>query len=226
MQWSLAVQLACFAQEGDELQPSSIVIVDYLMGNVGSIKNMLKHVGYSSVISNDPSVIRAASKLIIAGVGAFDAGIRNFEKLMPLVDEKVRRDKTPILGICLGMQLFSRSSEEGRLPGFGWINATTVRFDFRTIDQKLRIPHMGWNSVMLKKKNSKLFVDMPESPRFYFVHSYHYSEVAEEDVLVTTPYGFEFVSGVEKDNIFGVQFHPEKSHKFGMRLLENFAKMS
>jgi glutamine amidotransferase len=195
------------------------------MGNVGSIKNMLKYVGYSSVVSNDPSVIKSASKLIIAGVGAFDAGIRNFENLMPLVDEKVRKDQIPILGICLGMQLFSKSSEEGVLPGFGWINAKTIRFDFRGADRKLRIPHMGWNSVTLKKKASKLFVDMPENPRFYFVHSYHYSDIPDEDVLTTTPYGNDFASAVEKENIFGVQFHPEKSHKFGMKLLENFAKM-
>lgn len=207
------------------MEAASIVIVDYHMGNVGSIKNMLKHIGYSAEISNDPGLIKEASKLIIAGVGAFDAGVRNFEKLLPFVSEKVLKQKTPILGICLGMQLFSQSSEEGVLPGFGWIKAKTIRFDFEGGGNRLKVPHMGWNSTTVKKKESRLFVGMPDDARFYFVHSYHYTEVADEDILTTTPYGFDFVSAVERDNIFGVQFHPEKSHKFGMKLLENFAKL-
>lgn len=201
------------------------MIVDYHMGNVGSIKNMLKHIGHTAEVSNDPSVIQSASKLIVAGVGAFDTAIRNFEALRPLMNEKVLLEKTPILGICLGMQLFSKSSEEGRLPGFGWINAKTIRFDFSGIDEKLNIPHMGWNVVALRKKSSKLFDGMPERPRFYFAHSYHYDNVIDEDVLTSTSYGFDFVSAVEKENIFGVQFHPEKSHTFGMKLLENFARL-
>ncbi len=205
---------------------SSIVIVDYRMGNVGSIRNMLKHVGFASVISNDLSVIESASKLIIAGVGAFDAGIENLTPLLPHLERKVLVQKTPILGICLGMQLFSHGSEEGKLPGFGWINAKTVRFQPEVAGQKLRVPHMGWNTVNLKKPGSQLFAGMPQEPRFYFVHSYHYSEVSAEDVLTTTPYGGEFVSAVEHENIFGVQFHPEKSHAFGMKLLGNFARLS
>ncbi len=205
---------------------SSIVIVDYGMGNVGSIRNMLKHVGFSSVISRDLAVIESASKLIIAGVGAFDAGIQNLTPLLPHLERKVLVEKTPILGICLGMQLFSRGSEEGNLPGFGWVNAKTVKFLPEVGGQKLRVPHMGWNTVNVKKPRSRLFVGMPEESRFYFVHSYHYSDVSEGDVLTTTPYGGEFVSAVEHENVFGVQFHPEKSHAFGMKLLGNFARLS
>lgn len=206
------------------MSSSNIVIIDYGMGNVGSIQNMLKHVGFASKISSNEADIMAATKLIIAGVGAFDAGIANFRPLLPIVERKVLKEQTPILGICLGMQLFSQSSEEGVLPGFGWIKAKTVRFRFYN-QENLRIPHMGWNSVAIRKPNSKLTANLPEDSRFYFVHSFHYQDVPNEDVLTTTTHGFEFVSAVEKDNIFGVQFHPEKSHKFGMKLLQNFAEL-
>jgi glutamine amidotransferase len=198
------------------------------MGNVGSIANMIKRVGSSAIISRDPEVISTAAKLILPGVGAFDSGMQNIDKfgLRPILNEKVLHDKTPILGICLGMQLFTRSSEEGACPGLGWIDAETIRFPKSTPDfPKLRIPHMGWNSA-LPAKESSLLGDMPDTPRFYFVHSYYVACRNPSDVLMTTKYGVSFTSAVNKDNIWGTQFHPEKSHCFGMQLIKNFVNLS
>ncbi len=200
-----------------------IVIIDYGMGNLGSVQNMLKHIGQSAVISDDPGRIQTAEKLILSGVGAFDSGMANIRErgLFDLIHKKVCDDKTPVLGICLGMQLMSRRSEEGTQTGFGWIDADTVRFDFGTNPDKLKIPHMGWNLISVTK-DGKVFHDLPKEPRFYFVHSYHVVCRQPTDIATTTHHGYDFVSSIERDNIFGVQFHPEKSHKFGMTVLENF----
>ncbi len=208
------------------MENSSIVIVDYGMGNVGSIQNMLTHVGASGKISNKREDIENAQKLIISGVGAFDAGISSLQSLnvLPLISERVFEKKVPILGICLGMQLFTKSSEEGKLAGLGWFDAVTKRFDFSALSERLRIPHMGWNTVQVKKE-SKLFYDMPQDSRFYFVHSYYCRCADTADILTTTDYGYPFTSSIENNNVYGVQFHPEKSHKFGMKLLENFARL-
>ncbi len=202
-----------------------IVIIDYGMGNLGSIANMLKKVGVKAIISSDVAAIEKADKLILPGVGAFDNGMRNLRKLnlIPILNDKVIRDKTPILGPCLGMQLFTQKSEEGTLPGLGWLKAETVRFRFDGAQPNLKIPHMGWNVVQLKQPSS-IFADMYEEPRFYFVHSYHVTCHHNSNVLTSTHHGYEFASAVIKDNIIGTQFHPEKSHKFGMKLLKNFAE--
>ena len=200
-----------------------IVIIDYGMGNLGSIQNMLKKIGVQAEISSKRHDIESADKLILPGVGAFDAGLKNLDErgLIPVLQNQVIKNKTPILGICLGMQLMTKSSEEGDRPGLGWIDATTVRFKFGKEEQNLKIPHMGWNTVNLKKQIT-LFRDMFEEPRFYFVHSYHVICNNEENILATTNYGDDFVSAFQKGNIIGVQFHPEKSHKFGMKILKNF----
>lgn len=200
-----------------------IVIINYGMGNLGSIFNMFKKIGVQAIISSDISDIEKAHKLILPGVGAFDNGMTNLRNLglIPVLAEKVRTNKTPILGVCLGMQLFTSNSEEGNLPGLGWIDAKTVRFKFDNSHANLKIPHMGWNLIKAKKE-SNLFSDMYKDARFYFVHSYHVLCNNEEDVLSTTIYGYEFASSVEKGNIVGVQFHPEKSHKFGIKLFKNF----
>lgn len=202
-----------------------ITIIDYGIGNVGSISNMLKKAGVRSVISNDLSVIEKAEKLILPGVGAFDHGMRQLEihQMVPLLNYKVLEQKTPILGICLGMQLFSKKSEEGQLPGLSWIDSETVLFKFSK-EENLTLPHMSWNSIEIAKK-SKIFTNNLDDTRFYFVHSYHMVCKDQSDILAKSKYGIEFTSAVEHNNILGVQFHPEKSHKFGMNVLKNFAEL-
>lgn len=199
-----------------------IVIIDYNLGNPGSILNMIKKIGYNAVLTSDIKQLENASKIILPGVGSFDTGVRNLNNLnlINLLNKKVIEEKTPILGICLGMQLMTLSSEEGKEKGFGWLNAITKKFNFQ--NKELKVPHMGWNTITLRK-HSKLFNEMGnQENRFYFVHSYAVECLDENDILTTTCYGYEFVSSFEKENIIGVQFHPEKSHKFGMQLLKNF----
>ncbi len=203
-----------------------ITIVNYGMGNLGSVQNMFKRIGVPSEISGDPAIIAKSTRLLLPGVGAFDAAMQKIADsgLLTVLNKKVLEDKVPTLGICLGMQLLTNSSEEGVLPGLGWIPAKTVKFKFAP-DSKLKVPHMGWNYVF-SKKDSPLTDNLPEEPRFYFVHSYFVQCDNEEDVLTTTPYGSDFHSIIQKDNVYGAQFHPEKSHKYGMKLLANFAKLS
>lgn len=200
-----------------------IVIIDYGLGNLGSIKNMLKKIGYDSEITSDHALIQSASKLILPGVGAFDQGMKNLEErgLISLLNQKVLEEKTPILGICLGMQLFTNKSEEGILPGLSWVDAETIKFNSSKTDKKFPIPHMGWEYVS-ERGNSPLLEGMYEEPKFYFVHSYYIKCNRSEDVILTSNYIHEFDSGFQKGNIIGVQFHPEKSHKYGMKLLTNF----
>jgi glutamine amidotransferase len=200
-----------------------IVVVDYGMGNLGSIVNMLRKVGADAIISSDPEVIQDAGKIILAGEGAFDSAVSKLKELQlwELIDRKVTRDHVPILGICLGMQLMTRKSEEGVLPGFGWLDAKTIRINLQDFSNKLRVPHMGWNFVEITSK-SMLFHDMYDNPRFYFMHSYHLVCNNNDDIAAYTTHGYQFVSSIIKDNIMGVQFHPEKSHKFGIKLFTNF----
>ena len=199
-----------------------ITIIDYKTGNLGSIQNILKRIGEESIITSDKAEIARATKLILPGVGAFDTGMNNLIELdlIDILNKKVLVEKTPVLGICLGMQLLSERSDEGSLPGLGWINAETKRFNF--VDtMEYKIPHMGWNFVK-QHKESNLFTNMFPDSRFYFVHSYFLKANDPSDILTSTNYEIEFTSGIEKGNILGVQFHPEKSHKFGMKLLKNF----
>ncbi|MBN1936398.1 MAG: imidazole glycerol phosphate synthase subunit HisH [Anaerolineae bacterium] len=204
-----------------------IAIIDYGMGNLGSILNMLKKVGAETVISSDAALIERADKLILPGVGAFDYGIKNLTEhgLIPLLNAQVIESKKPILGLCLGMQLFTRHSAEGQLPGLGWIDAETVRFQFDQANVHLKVPHMGWNSLRVCQPHP-IFIDLDNEPRFYFVHSYHVVCADTRNVLAQTRYGDDFASVIGQGNITGVQFHPEKSHRFGMQLLKNFAEHS
>jgi glutamine amidotransferase len=203
-----------------------IVIVDYNVGNLGSILNMLKKIGSPAVISSKSDTILQADKLILPGVGAFDNGMSKLHEfgLIPVLQNKIKNNRTPVLGICLGMQLMTNGSEEGKLPGLGWIDARTTRFKHDP-SKNIKVPHMGWNTI-IQKKESQLFYKMQADPRFYFVHSYHVVCNRESDVLTVTSYGYDFVSSFQQGNIFGVQFHPEKSHNFGMILLKNFAEMN
>lgn len=199
-----------------------ITIIDYKTGNLGSIQNILKKIGEDSVITSDKDEIDQATKLILPGVGTFDTGMKNLRALdlIDVLNKKVLVEKTPVLGICLGMQLLSSGSEEGLLSGLGWIDALTFRFQFKDT-MEYKIPHMGWNFIK-PMKNSRLFDNMYPDARFYFVHSYFIRANDKDDILASTDYEIEFTSAVEKGNILGVQFHPEKSHKFGMKLLKNF----
>lgn len=202
-----------------------IVIVDYGMGNLGSIANMLKMVGSSCIVASDPTTIAKADKLILPGVGAFDAAMQRIIErgLQVVLEDAVLGARVPLLGICLGMQLLTESSEEGQLPGLGWIAANTFAFRGR-IDRALKVPHMGWNLVT--RHTSSILtegLERMEEPRFYFVHSYFVECRDESNSILKTTYGLTYDSAIQKDNIFGVQYHPEKSHRFGMKLLENFA---
>jgi glutamine amidotransferase len=201
-----------------------IAIVDYGVGNLGSIQNMFTRIGAQSLITSESETIENSDKLVLPGVGAFDTGMNNLERLglITILNKQVLERGVPILGICLGMQLFSSGSEEGSAPGLGWIEAQTIRFHFDE-DSNLRIPHMGWDSLDVRQSGSILDGRSDES-RYYFVHSYHVRCKHESNVLATTNYGIVFHSAVIKENIIGMQFHPEKSHKFGMKLLRNFSE--
>jgi len=199
-----------------------ITIIDYGLGNLGSIQNMIKKIGSESIITSDISLIEKAEKFILPGVGKFDYGIEQLHKknIIPILNQKVLIEKTPILGICLGLQLFTKHSEEGEKKGLGWIDADTVKFNFEK-SASLKIPNMGWHKVQFKKE-SKLIQNLDTNSRFYFVHSFHLKCHSNPDILMSTQYGYDYTSAIEKDNIVGVQFHPEKSHKFGMQLLKNY----
>lgn len=201
-----------------------ITIVDYGMGNIGSLENMISRVGGESCFASTPEEIQNAEKLLLPGVGSFDNAVSRLRQsgLWEVIDTKVRVDKVPILCICLGAQLATESSEEGRLEGFGWLRAKAKLFSFSDGDR--RIPHMGWNDVRLMK-DSILTRGLAEDPAFYFVHSYFIEALDPADVVMQTEYGLEFASGLERDNVFAFQFHPEKSHKYGMTIIRNFSEL-
>ncbi|MFT3679146.1 MAG: imidazole glycerol phosphate synthase subunit HisH [Ferruginibacter sp.] len=203
-----------------------IGIVDYGVGNIASIKNMLDRAGAASFITETAADIEKAGKLILPGVGAFDTCVEKLQQtgFVEILNKKVLEEKIPLLGICVGMQLLFRSSEEGKLNGLGWIKGENIRFKHELFrDKQLKIPHMGWTDVSAAKQ-SALLADMFEEPRFYFVHSYHAKLEDPGDALLMAEYGYGYAAAVEHKNIVGVQFHPEKSHKYGLKLLENFAK--
>ena len=206
-----------------------IAIIDYGLGNVGSVSNMLMRLGADVQITDNPRVVEQAEKIILPGVGRFDQGMKNLNRsgLLPTLEKQVFTKKTPVLGICLGMQLFSQKSDEGQLGGLGWIAAETVRFRFEDTFADLRVPHMGWNTLIKRQDHplvSNLF-GMPDL-RFYFAHSYHIQCLHRENILVETLYGNPFPSIIRHNNIMGVQFHPEKSHKYGLALMQNFIEMA
>jgi len=202
-----------------------IAIINYGLGNLTSIQNMCKRVGVKAVITENKDEIINASKLILPGVGHFKRGMENLNSsgLRPLIDDLVLNKQKPILGICLGAQLMTRESEEGDVKGLGWVDAVTVRFRPQE-GNGIKIPHMGWTNIKTINDNP-LWQNLPEHPRFYFVHSYHFQFEESAEISATSLYGYEFVCAFQKGNIFGTQFHPEKSHKFGMRVIENFNKL-
>ena len=200
-----------------------IAILDYGLGNLGSISNMLKVIGEKSKITNDVEIIRKSDGIILPGVGAFDAGMSKLNEsgLTEVIKEEAGKGK-PILGICLGMQLLGNRSEEGSMPGLSLIRFECKKFNF--VDKSLKIPHMGWDIVDFRKQHP-LLEGLTGQQRYYFVHSYYAVCENSDNVLMTCDYGIEFACSVVKDNVMGVQFHPEKSHDFGLALLTNFVNI-
>lgn len=202
-----------------------IAVIDYGIGNVGSIINMFHKIGVPSILTNDIEQIEKADKLILPGVGAFDNGMQRLREngLDYAIKKHAIEDQKPLLGICLGMQLLGRKSEEGKESGLGLIPFDNKRFVFED-NTHLKIPHMGWDIAVTTVKDDALVEGLTQVQRYYFVHSYHAVCDSEENVLMRCEYGYSFTAAVKKGYIYGVQFHPEKSHKFGMALLENFAR--
>jgi glutamine amidotransferase len=202
-----------------------IIIPNFGCGNLASIVRMVSKVGGEAVISSNAGDLAGAKKIILAGVGAFDhgmAGLR-FGYWIDALHEAVLVRRVPVLGICLGMQLMSKSSEEGSLPGLGWVDADVTLFNLQGAPS-LKVPHMGWNTVTVTKTNPLISLNQGEQ-RFYFVHSYHMICNQPSDTLAIAHHGYDFTAAFARENIFGVQFHPEKSHKFGMALMKNFVEL-
>jgi len=200
-----------------------IAIINYGIGNLASIQNMFKKAGVESAITSDQASIKHASKIILPGIGHFDHCMKEFNAsgLRPLIEKRVLEENVPVLGVCVGCQMLMESSEEGTEKGLGWIEGRVVRFRSNMLPAGYKIPHMSWTDVA-PKPAQPLYKDIVE-PRFYFVHSYHL-ETDPEFVSATADYGYRFVASVHRGNIQGVQFHPEKSHKFGLQLYSNFQK--
>ena len=204
---------------------SDVVIVDYGMGNLNSVKKSLDRLRVSSTVSSDPKIIGNARKIILPGVGHFGKAMSNLKQLSLLdtLNEAVLIQQKPILGICLGMELMARESEEGNVGGLGWLDAEIVKFSISdTIRHK--IPHIGWNQIHIKKR-SLLMNSIPDLSEFYFLHSYHLRMNNQSDILNETEHDYFYPSAIEKGNIFGVQYHPEKSHEAGAQLLNNFVQL-
>lgn len=205
-----------------------IMILDYGMGNCGSIKNMLRYLGVDAMVVSNPEYLQEASAIILPGVGSYDHGLMRLEPFRAKLEEKVLHDQIPFLGICLGMQLLLERSEEGKLPGLAWIEGEVKRFHFSPnhVDKRLVVPHMGWNNVDFFGQSKLLrSEEMVSAARFYFVHSYHAASVPRENQIARCEYGYSFTCGIQKNNIYGVQFHPEKSHKFGKQLFSQFVEL-
>ncbi|MDY6836315.1 MAG: imidazole glycerol phosphate synthase subunit HisH [Chloroflexota bacterium] len=200
-----------------------IVIVDYGMGNLRSILNKLQRMSEDVIVSSDINAIEQANKLVLPGVGSFETGMANLQErcLLSVLKWKVLEENTPILGICLGMQLLTLSSEEGDVEGLGWIDGETKQFNLGEHHSSLRVPHMGWNSIDIHRE-SPILHGVHSDSEFYFVHSYHVCCRADSSVIATTNYGYEFASVIQKERIYGTQFHPEKSHGNGSSILKNF----
>lgn len=201
-----------------------IAIIDYDIGNLGAVANMLARIGARCAITNDPALVAEASGIILPGNGSFDACMRNFNAcgLRDMVEQRVLDDAVPLLGICVGAQMLGQASEEGCEPGLGWLDMQVRRFPEI---EGLRIPHMGWNVVRSVKADDPLCRSLDPDARFYFVHSYRLVPEDPADCLLEAHYGVDFAAGVARRNIYGVQFHPEKSHRFGKQLLGAFAEL-
>jgi glutamine amidotransferase len=203
-----------------------ITIIDYGVGNIKAFYNIFKKLSVEVKIAHKPEDLLGTSKLILPGVGHFDYAMKRFSDsgMLNIIDDMVLNKNLPILGICVGMQMLAKSSEEGIMPGLGWIDATVKKIDVDLLTQSTRLPHMGWNDVIVKNKNL-LLSNLDTNSRFYFLHSYFFEPKFENDSIAYSNYGKNFTCVVNHKNIYGVQFHPEKSHHFGIQLLQNFANI-
>ena len=203
-----------------------ITIIDYGVGNIKAFYNIYSKLSVNVKIAQKPEDLFSATKLILPGVGHFDYAMKRFSEsgMLKVVDDMVMNHNIPILGICVGMQMLAKTSEEGVMRGLGWIDATVNRIDADLLTQTTRLPHMGWNDVSVKIKNP-LLKNLDFNSRFYFLHSYYFNPNLESDSIAFSNYGKEFTCVVNHKNIFGVQFHPEKSHHYGIQLLNNFANI-
>ena len=203
-----------------------ITIINYGLGNVQAFANLYKRMNVPAKIATSAVDLDGATKLILPGVGAFDHAIELLDAsgMRETVDDLVMRRKIPVLGVCVGMQILARSSDEGKLAGLGWIDGRIRRFDESRLPRPARLPHMGWNDVA-PNNGTHLFSGLEQDARFYFLHSYYFDCASNDNVLATSEYGMSFNCAVGSNNIYGVQFHPEKSHGYGMRLLKNFAEL-
>lgn len=203
-----------------------IAIIDYGLGNIQAFVNVFNRLGIPVCVARTAEELAQADKLILPGVGAFDHAMRLLEAsgMRQTLDRMVLVQKVPVLGICVGMQILADSSDEGRLPGLGWIPGRVRGFDSEPRAARLPLPHMGWNDVLLTGGNG-LFNGLEQEARFYFLHSFYFECRSRDAVLATASYGFDFCCAVCSGNVYGVQFHPEKSHHFGTDLLKNFAEL-
>ena len=200
-----------------------IAIIDYDVGNIAAVANMLRRIGVACTITAQPEAVEQAERIILPGNGSYDACMRNLRAtgLLPVLEDRVLRQGVPLLGICVGAQMLGDSSEEGKEPGLGWLDMQVRRFPDTP---GIRVPHMGWNQVVPTQPRNAIVQALQDDARFYFVHSYYLAPADASDVMLTARYGIEFAAGVARGNIYGVQFHPEKSHRFGKQLLSAFAK--
>ena len=203
-----------------------IALIDYGVGNIRAFTNIYKKLDIPVRVAQNVDDLAGITKVILPGVGAFDHAMEQLEEsgMRQRLDELVIQHKVPVVGICVGMQMLAHSSDEGKLPGLGWIDGTVKKFDGSKINYSTHLPHMGWNDVKPVKQN-ELLTGLENDAKFYFLHSYYFHCNDAQDAIATTEYGIEFSCAVNRDNIYGVQFHPEKSHQYGIQLLNNFAKL-
>lgn len=203
-----------------------ITIIDYGSGNIRAIANIYEKLNIPYLIAKCPDDVIGAKKIFLPGVGAFDETISKLDEIgfRSVLDKEVLENKVPILGICVGMQILAETSEEGTLKGLGYIKGHVKKFDVKSLNMKPKLPHLGWNSIEIKRK-TPLFENIDPQKGFYFLHSYCFECSDDNNVLSTTNYGYSFSSAINHKNIFGFQFHPEKSHSNGVNLLHNFAKL-